>query len=178
MINRIMLKKMANFIYAVPALLVLAGFSAAPVQAQMVDLQEDNSAGTATVVQEHRSKSNWERPLVDKDPNLKHFYWTEVDRNKAAYKVINRAGAHYQTVRTAVSSKPNVVHVRSTKNIFGDYHGDNGDVSGRVRPQELAQSNTAATYSYGYGDTYGKVNVAPASYGSSSQKQVKAKVLY
>jgi len=169
-----MLKRTAT--YLVPALLVLAALFSLPAHAQMVsDMQEDNSAGTATVVQEHRSRSNWEQPLVNKDPNLKHFYWTEVDRNKAAYKVINRAGAHYATIpRTAIYSKPKVVHAQNTKNIFGNYHGDNGDVSGRLKPQELAQSNTAATYSYG--DSYGKVN-APASYASSGQKQVKAKVL-
>ena len=164
------------------ALLVLGFVFASPVQAQMID-EVQQAQGAPAVVQEHRSRSGWEQPLVEKENNLKHYYWTEIDRNKAAYKVINRAGTGYGVMqRTASDCKPKVLPPRANKNIWGEVNGANSDVSGRIRPAIVAQARPqAAVYSYSgssYGTTYGKVSPSYSSGPSSSaSKNVNGRVM-
>ncbi|CAN5515813.1 hypothetical protein BH11CYA1_BH11CYA1_02720 [soil metagenome] len=159
------------------AVLVIGFIYASPAQAQMID-EVQQAEGAPAVVQEHRSRSGWEQPLVAKDNNLKHFYWTEIDRNKAAYKVVNRAATGYSVLpRTASESKPKVLPPIANKNIWGDIHGANNEVSATVRPAYVAQARTQpAVYSYGgsgssYGNAYGKVS--PSYSNSSSASAIK-----
>ena len=160
-----------GFVFAIPA-----------AQAQMIE-EVQQAEGAPAVVQEHCSRSGWERPLVEKDNNLKHYYWTEIDRNKAAYKVINRAGTGYNVMpRTASDCKPKVLPPRANKNIWGDLNGANSDVNGRIRPAIVAQVRSQpAVYSYSgnsYGTAYGKVSPSYSSSPSSSaSKNVNGRVM-
>ncbi|MBA4075127.1 MAG: hypothetical protein C0508_08795 [Cyanobacteria bacterium PR.023] len=180
MLNRIV----SSIIFATLLALGLAfGFVfVSPAQAQMIE-EVQQAEGAPAVVQEHRSRSGWEQPLVEKENNLKHYYWTEIDRNKAAYKVINRAGTGYSVMpRTASDCKPKVLPPRANKNIWGDIHTANSDLSGRIRPAIVAQARPqTAVYSYSgssYGNTYGKVMPSYGSSPSSSaSKNVNGRVM-
>lgn len=150
-------------------------------QAQMIE-EVQQAEGAPAVVQEHRSRSGWEQPLVEKDNNLKHYYWTEIDRNKAAYKVINRAGTGYSVMpRTASDCKPKVLPPRANKNIWG-FNSANSDLNGRIRPAIVAQVRSQpAVYSYNgnsYGNAYGKVSPSYSSSPSSNaSKNVNGRVM-
>ncbi len=174
-----MLNRFSAFIFF--ALLAVGLFYASPAQAQMIE-EVQQAQGAPAVVQEHRSRSGWEQPLVEKDNNLKHYYWTEIDRNKAAYKVINRAGTGYSVMpRTASDCKPRVLPPRANKNIWGDLHTANSDLSGTIRPAVVAHARTQpAVYSYNGNsyDTYGKVSPSYAhSPTASASKNVNGRVM-
>ncbi len=170
-----MLNKIVSLLIVASALTV-AAVIASPAQAQMIDeVQADQHV--QAVAEYHGSRSGWEQPLVQKDQNLKHYYWTEIDRNKAAYKVINRTASRYNTVTHTASSKPVVLPPRGNKNISTEIRGSNNDVSGRVRPLQLAQARTApAMYSYNYGNGYGRAAL-PVTNTTSSDKQCRAKLM-
>ncbi len=168
-----MLNKIISSLIVASALTLAAVVASPAAHAQMID-EVQAAQHVQAVAEYHSSRSGWEQPLVQKDHNLKHFYWTEVDRNKAAYKVINRTASRYNTVTHTASSKPVVLPPHGNKNISTEIRGGNSDVSGRVRPIQLAQARTApAMYSYnGYG------RVAPqAPSNTTSDKQCRAKLM-
>lgn len=138
-------------------------------------------ANVPAVVQEHRSHSNWEAPLVQQDPNLSHYYWTDVNQNKMKFNVVNPATGKYETVhRTASSCRP-VVMRSKCRNILAESMAARASVDAKLRPVSIAQARTAApAMVYSYGNSYGNVSghIAPASYGSvSGDKQVRGRVM-
>jgi len=169
-----MLNKKVSSLIITLALTVAAVFTSPSAHAQMIE-EVQAAQNIPAVVSEHASRSGWEQPLVQKEHNLKHFYWTEIDRNKAAYKVINRTAAKYNTVTHAASNKPVVLPRLSNKNISTEIRGANSDVSGRLRPIELAQARIATPSVYSY-NSYGRLS-APTSSSSSANKNCSARLM-
>lgn len=156
----------------------LMAFSIQAAQAQSTEIQ-----GPSTVREEHYKVSGWQEPLCNKDGNLRHYYWTDIDAsaryrtntirrvsdNRNPYRVISRVAGQ--------NSKPIAIPPMSAK---ARPMGDNlssTDVNGVVRTKNGSASragNSASTY------TYASYNYSPGAKPlaqSSDSRNVKGRVL-
>lgn len=157
--------------------LTLTSLCALDARAQYVPDMDDN---TPTVAEEHRSRSNWEQPLVNKDQNLRHYYWTDIEASKPHFTIVNPATGKYEVQhRTASSCRPKVIPTKC-RNIWAESMAARAGVEAKLRPISIAHAKMAAPMAYSYG-SYGSVSgrLTPASNGaeSSYDKQVKARVM-
>lgn len=141
-----------------------ASLVAAPAMAQMTE--------SVSTIETKGSISGWEKPLIEQDNNLRHYYWTDISNTKK-YRIqsLSPVKNQYRVMpRVASSAKPKVAPAASNKSIARS----EASLNGRLRPQAAQYATTATALSYG---SYG--SGAPASYssgGSGSAKNVKAKI--
>lgn len=133
------------------------------------------------VAEDHRSKTNWEAPLVNKEHNLGHYYWTDINQSKPKFTVVNPATGKYEVQhRTAASCRPKVMRT-PCRNIWAESMAARANVDARLRPVTIAQAKMATPMStYSYGNSYGNVSgrLTPASYNEvSGDKQVRGRVM-
>lgn len=143
---------------------VSACLTATPAMAQMTE--------SVSTVETKGSVTGWEKPLIEQDNNLRHYYWTDISNTKK-YRIqsLSPAKNQYRVMpRVATNVKPKVAPAASNKSVARS----EASLNGRLRPQVAQYATTGTALSYG---SYGAG--APASYssaGSGSAKNVKAKI--
>ncbi len=145
--------------------------------------QSTDVSGGSTVYEEHHRVSGWEEPLCNKDGNLRHYYWTEIDassryRTNAISRVAPRANPYHVINRVAgANSKPIAIPPMSAKaRSIGDNRIASNNCSGVLRTQggsAARVSRGASTFTYA-DYSYNPSSKPVAQYESNS---VKGRVL-
>lgn len=134
----------------------------------------------STVFEERHKVSGWEEPLCNRDNNLRHYYWTDIDASsRYRVNVINRVApskkSSYTIInRTASPNKPSAMSAKARK--VGDNQIASGDVSGYLRNQQQAASygNRSVASTYG---SYSFSQPVRSTAQYDSNRNVKGRVL-
>ena len=155
-------------------IITLTIFNSNPASAQSISAQ-------STVYEERQRVSGWENNLVNRDRNLGHYYWTDMERTKRyRCNVINNVAPKSANPNKIIhlNLKPRVIQPTRTKDILGALRSApqssaelNGKLLAKSNRGNSAQSASAYTYaSYGHKNEGG-------NYDYESSRAVKGRLM-